>query len=81
MPDQREWRKSSYSGVNENCVEVSLSPWRTSSYSGANNNCVEVADLPGAAAVRDSQHPDAAHLTFPAAEWRAFVADAATGRL
>ncbi|WP_344102850.1 DUF397 domain-containing protein [Nocardiopsis rhodophaea] len=22
MPDQREWRKSSYSGVNENCVEV-----------------------------------------------------------
>ncbi|WP_184073243.1 DUF397 domain-containing protein [Nocardiopsis mwathae] len=22
MSDQREWRKSSYSGVNENCVEV-----------------------------------------------------------
>lgn len=48
--------------------------WRTSSYSGGRENCVEVADLPGAAAVRDSKHPDATALAFPAAEWRAFVA-------
>lgn len=48
--------------------------FRKSSYSGARHeNCVEVADLPGAAAVRDSQHPEAGHLIFPAAEWQAFL--------
>ncbi|MDA8371803.1 MAG: DUF397 domain-containing protein [Nocardiopsaceae bacterium] len=55
--------------------------WRTSSYSGANENCVEVADLPGAAAVRDSKHPDTAHLTFSAAEWAAFLRDVREARL
>ena len=74
MSKQQAWRKSSYSGVNENCVEVSLPHWRRSSHSGVNNNCVEVANLPGTTALRDSKHPDAAVLTFPAAEWRAFVA-------
>ena len=48
--------------------------FRKSSYSGARHeNCVEVADLPGAAAVRDSQHPEAGHLIFPAAEGEAFL--------
>lgn len=48
--------------------------FRKSSYSGARHeNCVEVADLPGAAAVRDSQHPEAGHLIFPAAECQAFL--------
>ncbi|WP_394298780.1 DUF397 domain-containing protein [Allosalinactinospora lopnorensis] len=49
--------------------------WRKSSYSGDSDNCVEVADLSNATAVRDSKSPGAAALTFPAAEWRAFVAD------
>jgi hypothetical protein len=36
------WRKSSCSGSNGNCVEVST--WRKSSYSGSNGgDCVEVA--------------------------------------
>lgn len=26
MPEQRAWRKSTYSGVNENCVEVADLP-------------------------------------------------------
>ncbi|WP_304452940.1 DUF397 domain-containing protein [Nocardiopsis sp. YSL2] len=47
--------------------------FRKSSYSGpTTQDCVEVADLPGGAAVRDSQHPDEGHITFPADEWRAF---------
>lgn len=46
--------------------------WRTSSYT-QQQNCVEVAEAPGRAAVRDSKHPDAGHLEFGAAEWRAFV--------
>lgn len=61
MPEQRAWRKSSYSGVRENCVEV--------------------ADLPGATAMRDSKHPDAAHLTFPPAEWAAFLRSVGEARL
>lgn len=53
--------------------------FRKSSYSGATTqNCVEVASYPGCAAMRDSRHPEAGHLTFPAAEWRAFIAAAAT---
>lgn len=47
--------------------------WRKSSYSGANNNCVEVSNLPDVTAVRDSKHPDAAVLVFPATEWTAFL--------
>jgi hypothetical protein len=35
------WRKSSYSGNGNNCVEVAV--WRKSSYSGNGNECVEVA--------------------------------------
>lgn len=74
MIDRRIWRRSRYSGANENCVEVSLPHWRRSSYSGQHDNCFKVASLPGSTAVRDSKHPDAAVLTFPVAEWRAFVA-------
>ncbi|WP_087096027.1 DUF397 domain-containing protein [Nocardiopsis sp. JB363] len=41
------WRKSSYSGVNGECVEVAHFPsFHKSSYSGVNNHCVEVAHLP-----------------------------------
>jgi len=54
--------------------------FRKSSYSKT-NNCVEVADLPGGAAVRDSQHPEAGHLMFPAAEWCALLGDVRAGRL
>ncbi|GAB3214077.1 hypothetical protein GCM10027294_51350 [Marinactinospora endophytica] len=56
--------------------------FRKSSYSsGKGQNCVEVADLPGAAAVRDSQNPDLGHLVFPATEMTAFLDAVKTGRL
>lgn len=48
--------------------------WRKSSYSGGGGqNCVEVAELPTGSAVRDSQHPDDAQLTFPSPEWSTFL--------
>ncbi|PDP87804.1 DUF397 domain-containing protein [Glycomyces fuscus] len=69
------FRKSSYSAQNQNCVEVAHIPtgFRKSTHSGAGENCVEVADLPCGAAVRDSKHPGAGHLPFPAAEWSGFL--------
>lgn len=70
-----EFRKSSYSAQNQDCVEVAHIPanFRKSTYSGRGQNCVEVADLPCGAAVRDSKHPTAGHLPFPAAEWSTFL--------
>ncbi|WDZ92688.1 DUF397 domain-containing protein [Nocardiopsis sp. HUAS JQ3] len=71
------FRKSSYNGeTGGNCVEVAHLPtdFRKSSYSGqTGGNCVEVADLPCGAAIRDSKHPDAGHLPFPATEWTGFL--------
>ncbi|MEU4285823.1 DUF397 domain-containing protein [Nocardiopsis dassonvillei] len=76
-----KFRKSSYSGHDQNCVEVAHIPtgFRKSSYSGQEPNCVEVADLPCGAAVRDSKHPTHGHLPFPATEWDAFLTIARTG--
>lgn len=48
-----------------------------SSYSSARGeNCVEVAGTPGGAVVRDSQHPDEGHLTFPSNQWSALLGSA-----
>jgi len=51
-----------------------------SSYSSDRVNCVEVAELPSGAAIRDSKHPDAGHLPFPATEWTGFLSVASPGR-
>lgn len=69
------WRKSNYSGVNGDCVEVAHIPadFRKSSHSGQGQNCVEVAELPCGAAVRDSKNPSKGHFPFPSAEWSAFL--------
>ena len=51
--------------------------WKKSSYSAdTGGNCVEFGALPGGAAVRDSEHPDAGHLPFPTVEWTGFLAAA-----
>ena len=72
------WRKSSYSGVNGECVEVAHIPtdFRKNSYSGVNNDCVEVAELPCGAAIRDSKHPTHGHIPFSSFEWDAFLTTA-----
>lgn len=75
MNDQLEFYKSSYSGRDQNCVEVAHIPtsFRKSTHSAQDQDCVEVAALPCGAAVRDSKHLGAGHLPFPAAEWSSFL--------
>jgi hypothetical protein len=83
-----EWRKSSYSGINGNCVEVR---WQKSSHSGPNGNCVEVrwqkssysgptgnciearASAPGHVAIRDSKDKAGLRLTVNDRAWDAFI--------
>ena len=74
------FRKSSYSGQSQNCVEVAHIPtdFRKSTHSGHGQNCVEVAELPCGAAIRDSKHPTNGHLPFPSSEWGAFLTTART---
>jgi hypothetical protein len=68
-----QWRKSSYSGSQTNCVEVATA-WRKSSYSGTQTNCVEVTELDQAVAVRDSKDSGGPALTFSPDAWTSFVA-------
>jgi hypothetical protein len=71
------WRKSSYSGYNGDCVEMA---WRKSSHSTANGDCVEIA-APGEVLVRDSKNPAGGMLSFTPAEWAAFLAEVRGGGL
>jgi Domain of unknown function (DUF397) len=64
-----EWRKSSFSDVNTNCVEIA---WHKSKFSGGNTDCVEVAPTSASVGVRDSKNPEP-RLVLPNASWRAFV--------
>ncbi|WTW94400.1 DUF397 domain-containing protein [Streptomycetaceae bacterium NBC_01309] len=80
------WRKSSYSGVEHNCVEVGaegagavrVGAWLKSSHSGANGDCVEVGhadpSVASVAFVRDSKRPAGPNLRFTAESWAAFLA-------
>lgn len=65
------FRKSSYSGAGDDCVEAARC--RTSSYSGTGKECVEVADVDSGTYVRDSKRPEQGHLSFASPEWRTFV--------
>lgn len=63
-------------------MDSHITGWRKSSYStDTGQNCVEVADLPGGAAVRDTQYRELGHLEFPAAEWAGLLGAVRTGRL
>lgn len=62
-----------------NAVRPTLA-WEKSSACTGTANCVEIAVLPeGGHAMRDSKNPAAAHLTFGAAAWSAFVTAARAG--
>ena len=54
-----EWRKSSFSGADANCVEIG---WRKSSFSAEDSNCVELARDEGRVLARDSKNPDGPRL-------------------
>jgi hypothetical protein len=71
ISSRAHWRKSSYSGNNGNCVEVT--DWRKSSFSSQNGNCVEAGTSGQVIAVRDSQNPDGPSLVFEPSAWRAFA--------
>lgn len=47
--------------------------WRKSSRSSDTANCVEVAFAGPAVAIRDSKNTDGPVLTFPTANWTAFL--------
>lgn len=72
-----DWRTSSHSYVNGNCVEVA---WNKSSHSTANGHCVETATGCGQVHVRDSKDPGGPVLTFSAQAWAAFTAGAKAGK-
>ncbi|WP_019631314.1 DUF397 domain-containing protein [Actinomadura atramentaria] len=57
--------------------------WRKATRSTATKggDCAEPAALPSALGVRDSTHPDAGHLAFPAAAAPAFLTQAKSGVL
>jgi Domain of unknown function (DUF397) len=55
--------------------------WRKASYSGKNSACVEVGRVPGGAAVRDTKHREAGHLTVTTNQWQSFLTLIKSGKL
>lgn len=55
------WRKSSYSALGNDCVELA---WRKSSYSGYESQCIELA-YDGV--IRDSKNPEGKCIEAPLA--------------
>jgi hypothetical protein len=75
------WRKSSYSGSNGSCVEVSDPAWRKSTFSGSSGSCFELAERADddLIAVRNSNRPEAGILEFTRAEMAAWIAGCKAG--
>lgn len=70
-----QWRKSSYSQGNGNCVQVG---WTKSSFSNGSSACVEVRGDDDAIYLRESDDPDMI-VTTSRAKWEAFLAGAKAG--
>jgi hypothetical protein len=67
-----EWRKSSHSSSNANCVEVAAQ-WKKSSRSNGQANCVEICNDQTTVAVRDSKDVTGPQLDFTGQVWTAFL--------
>ncbi|MFL1431611.1 MULTISPECIES: DUF397 domain-containing protein [unclassified Nocardiopsis] len=70
-----QWFKSSYSGGDNNCVEVGrvpVRPWHKASYTNDRGACVEVSEGT-VTGVRDTKHRELGALFFGADEWQAFL--------
>lgn len=52
--------------------------WHKSTYSPNGSNCVEARESAHGADVRDTQHRETGHLSFPTTEWVALVGDLRT---
>ena len=62
-------------------INLSQAVWRKARRSAHNGGCVEIAaNLPGVAAVRDSQRPEGGAHVVDRALFAAFLADAKSGR-
>jgi hypothetical protein len=70
--DIADWRTSSYTGTNGNCVEIAT--WRKSTRSGTNGACVEVGGAARVLLVRDTKDRDGGALAFTPGAWKAFTA-------
>jgi len=66
------WRKSTYSNAQGDCVEVGLT-WRKSTHSNGTGNCLEVATETRAVLIRDTTNRSGATLTVPAQAWRVLL--------
>lgn len=73
-----QWFKSSYSGGDNDCVEVAHNPWHKASYTNDRGECVEVSEGP-VTGVRDTKHRELGALFFAAPEWRAFLGTTQNG--
>jgi hypothetical protein len=70
-----DWRKSSFSTGNGECVEVGTS-WRKSAHSGSDGNCVEVGTAAPCVCIRDTkQNGEGPVLHVPAGAWQAFLTE------
>jgi hypothetical protein len=81
-----DWRKSSRSQINGQCLQARWhgpsrsignancvqAAWRKSSWSAA-HNCTEVRSLGAHVEVRDSKDPGGPVLAFSAGDWNAFL--------
>ena len=67
-----DWRKSTYSNGQGDCVEVGVA-WRKPSHSDGQGACVEVGTAPRAILVRDTTNRSGATLTVSAETWRALL--------
>lgn len=70
-----EWRTSSYSGSNSNCVEVADAPgWPKASRSGSTGDYADVAADSGTRVlVRDAKDRGGPVLAFRPSAWREFA--------